>query len=368
MMGLPKPAKTGSGHLLASVRRAGACRAELYISRAGSFPGGTLRRTRFTALLLVTALVVGCTSTTGPTGPANPNLIGAWLDSTDLGQVNLLDITGTGHSVTVVSPEYFLHSSWNGVTWWQPEGSAATALGTVTRDSVALCDPGYGGPCPNEIAYLRNGVLVLYLLLNGSLSDSAHGGLTYVHQTFDAADTIAPADAPPPLQFSGVWLSDSMPSSCSGIAQLGFDVPAPINLPSEPWLLQLYGPFYYANQFHRSCASSTWSPDSTYFTSPLPYPCTPANNCIVFLLDTVLSATDTWFLGVATDDSLADDTQLTSQSGWTPPYFLRDSGATSLARVRGRGSPPRVLQTRAALVRTQKRMAARWKQRHTVMP
>jgi hypothetical protein len=327
-----------------------------------------MRRTRFTALLLVTALVVGCTSSTGPSGPANPNLIGAWLDSTDFEQVNLLNITGTGDSVTVISPEYYLHSSWNGVIWWQPEGSAATALGTVTRDSVALCDPGYGGPCPNEIAYLRNGVLVLYLLLNGSLSDSAHGGVTYVHQTFDATDTIAPADAPPPLQFSGVWLSDSMPSSCSGVAQLGFDVPAPINLPSEPWLLQLYGPFYYANQFHRPCASSKWSPDSTYFTSPLPYPCTPANNCIVFLLDTALSATDTWFLGVATDDSLVDDTQLTSQSSWTPPYFLRDSGAMSLASVRGGVSRPRELQPRAALARTRKRIAARWKQRHTIVP
>jgi hypothetical protein len=306
---------------------------------------------RCTALLLVAALgATGCSSSTAPRGPVNPQLIGSWFDSTSyLQQVNVLNITGTGDSLTVSSPEYYLRAAWNGRSWWQPEDEAALATGTVSKDSVALCDPGYGGSCPNEIAYLRGNTLVLYLLLNGSLGDSVNGGVTYVHQAFQPTDTIPPADAPAALALTGVWLSDSVASSCTGVAQMGLVAGTPMMPISEPWLLQLYSQLYVVNGMARPCGSSSWNTDSTYFADPLPYPCTPADNCFMLLDDTVLTDTTLWFLSVATEDSLVVDTLLGTPSGFVPSYFLRDSGATTLARIRNRTRPQSPMPTRIDL-------------------
>lgn len=316
---------------------------------------------RRAALLCAAASVMGCgSSSTGPKTPANPQLIGAWLDSTSFyDQVNILNISGTGDSVDVTSPEYYLNSLWNGVSWWQPVLSNATAVGTVTKDSVALCDAGAGGSCPNEIAYLRGGALVLYLAeeIDGNAQDSAGLGSVYVHESFAAADTVAPAGVPPALQFTGVWLSDSMPSSCSGVAQRALVAPNPIYTGSTPWLLQIYGPLYLSTAMTRQCGSTSWSPDSTYLSDWSPYPCTPADGCYAILFDTMSTASDLWVLQVATDDSLVVDTA-TAQPSFTPAYFLRDSGVTSLARVRAHTAIPGEPLKRAALVRLARRAAA----------
>jgi len=94
----------------------------------------------------------------------------------------------------------------------------------------------------------------------------------------------------------------------------------------------------------------------------VPYPCTPADGCDMLLIDTALAATDTWFLGVATDDSLVVNTLLTKQSGFVPPYFLRDSGATSLARVRHTMGLPPAVRSPGALLRTRLQMLQRSRQ------
>ena len=291
-----------------------------------------MRRSGFAVALAFVSGFAGCTSS-GPTLPTPANVSGSWLDNTDFTQSDLLTIQQNGSSVVVVSPGDYVDFAWGSSVWSQLAGRPDTASGTVVGDSIALCDPQAGGACPNEIAYLRNGSLVLYFTpASSNPADTAGLGSTFIHSTRAPSDTIAPVNAPPAANLSGVWRSDSV-SACPAIAEIGLVVPAPYDSVSGT-LLQLNGVFYMATASTRQCGDTSWSQQSVYFMINTTVPCTPADNCTAVFLDTVASKNDEWFLRVAGADSLADETVAAVNTGPLPPYFLRDSGATSLSRIR----------------------------------
>lgn len=314
----------------------------------GRCDGGRMRSGPLTGVAGGLCLIVvlgACGSSTAP--PAlGAKLAGSWLDTADYyDELNALTVTLHGDSVQIVSPRYFVSFRYNGVRWFSREGQIASATGVVTRDSVAVCDAGLGGSCPNEIGYLRDSSFVLYLgPFGGGMWDTAGLGYTFSRGTWSTADTIAPADAPPPIAISSVWVSDSMAWSgtCPGVVQIGVALGSPIDADPPPTLFQLDDPLSYGQSWVRQCSSTTWAAQSGYLGSSEPTPCTPADFCIISLLDTALSqdTTDSWFFMVGGEDSLVDETPTFINSGWLPAYFLRDSGATSLARIRGVRPPP----------------------------
>lgn len=290
------------------------------------------------------AVLGACGSSTAPALGAK--LAGSWLDTADYyNELNALTVTLHGDSVQIVSPGYFVAFRYNGVPWYSREGQTASATGVVTRDSVAICDAGLGSSCPNEIGYIRDSSFVLYFgPFDGGMWDTAGLGFTFSRGTWSSGDTIAPADAPPPVALSSVWVSDSMAwsGSCPGVVQIGIAVGSPIDADLPPTLFQTNEPFSYGESWVRQCATMAWTTQSGYFGGPDPTPCTPADSCFVLLTDTTLSqdTTDSWLFEVTSEDSLVDETPTFLNSGWLPAYFLRDSGATSLARVRGVRLPP----------------------------
>jgi hypothetical protein len=288
------------------------------------------------------AILVGACSSSSPTtpsGPQAPNIAGSWLDSTDFnGQVDLWNIAQHEDSVEITSPAYYLRSTFNGNVWWGREGVPHSAPGVIAGDSILLCDPTFGPPCPDEIAYLRGNTIVLYLAIaiDGKPADSAFTGVTYARGAWTTGDTIPPLDAPPPVAFAGGWASDSLdwaPQSCSGIIQIGLAVTGPLD--TIPPSLYLPGPagLHLAQEWVRQCGTPGWGKRSFYLGFPLPIPCTPADGCVFVLLDTIVAVEDNWFLAPASGDSLFDITSPSLNTGWRPPYFLRDSSIASLARV-----------------------------------
>jgi hypothetical protein len=86
----------------------------------------------------------------------------------------------------------------------------------------------------------------------------------------------------------------------------------------------------------RQCGSSSWTPQSEYFATWLPVPCTSTDGCFIEVSDTTLAkdTIDSWVLQPGGVDTLTDVTPTFANTGWLPQYFVLDSGVTSLARVR----------------------------------
>lgn len=283
-------------------------------------------------------VVAACGSSTGP---HVANISGTWLDSTNYYRsANVLNITQSGDSMQIVSPGYYVNFTYNGVSWWSQEGQAATATGAIFKDSVAICDADIGPPCPNEIGYLRDSDLVVYLApIPGVAWDSAGLGYTFSHQSWTPNNTTAPAGAPGPVQFSNtVWVSDSMSwsGSCPGVVQVGLGVDTSFIGALPPTILQIVGSLFGGQSWVRQCASAAWNAQSGDFVSWLPVPCTSTDECLVIVSDTSLAkdTIDSWLVRPGGADTLADMTPTYLNTGWLPPYFVLDSGVASLARVK----------------------------------
>jgi hypothetical protein len=282
--------------------------------------------------------VGACGSST--TMPHITNISGAWFDSTDyFRSANVLNISQQGDSVQIVSPGYYVNFTYNGVSWWTHEGQAANATGVIFKDSIAICDADIGPPCPNEIGYLRDSSLVVYLgPAPGFPFDTAGLGYTFSHRAWSPGNTTPPAGAPGPVPVSSVWVSDSMPwsGSCPGVVQIGLGVGNSIDGDLLPTIFQLVIPIAPGQSWVRQCGSSSWTQQSNYFVSWLPVPCTATDACLIIASDTSLAkdTTDSWLLQPAVVDTLLDVTPTDLNTGWLPQYFVLDSGVASLARVR----------------------------------
>ncbi len=274
------------------------------------------------------------------TGPHVASISGTWFDTTNYYQsANVLNVTQHGDSVQIVSPGYYVSFTYGGVSWWSEEGQAAAATGAIFKDSIAICDADIGPPCPNVTGYLRDSDLVLYLgPLPGVPFDTAGLGFTFSHGAWTPGNTNPPSGAPAPVQVSNVWVSDSMSWSgtCPGVVQIGLGVGNSILHGLPPTIFQLVLPLSDGQSWVRQCGSSLWTSQSDYVVTWFPMPCTSTNACFIDVSDTIAAkdTIDSWILQPGGVDTLADVTPTYVNTGWLPQFFVLDSGATSLGRVR----------------------------------
>jgi len=283
-------------------------------------------------LVIPAAVIVACMQSTGPTAagipqaPLHANIAGVWLDSTDGGaQVFPLFVTQYGDSIVMTDSSLtYVRSEWHGTVWWTrwQGGFADTTIGQVMGDSVPLCDLLFTLFCPNEIAYVRDRGTELALYPDfqalGLSIDTAGFGAAYVRGSIAMTDTIPPPDAPPPVQLAGVWVSDSVSlvrGSCRGVVQLGLVVHAE-------------GASYQEEEWGRRCGTRTWSRQAWGTGEALPYPCTPADRCVLALTDTTADGPRRWTLSVASANTLVVQPEPAIVEG-QPSTFIRDGGLSS---------------------------------------